>query len=67
MKKTTATASGGTAMAGGGYGILEMTSTWDGFAIMLPWLVVGLYCAVVLLAMASLSMWKRLKSLEAGR
>jgi hypothetical protein len=67
MKKTTATASGGTAIGGGGYGIFEATSTWDGFSTNLPLIMIGLYCAVIVLGMVSFSLWKRLNALESGR
>ena len=64
MRKTTATAGGGTVLAGGGYSVHESISYWDGFATYLPIYVSGLCVAVAILAIVCISLWRRIKALE---
>lgn len=63
MGNITKNSAGGTAAVGGGYGVYEVTNSIDGFAYLIPLFAVSCV-AVVLLAFAVFSLWKRVKALE---
>lgn len=62
--KTTQTTAGGVAAGGGGYGIYESTSYWDGFATNIPLMLIAGYVAILVLGFICFSLWKRVKALE---